>query len=295
MAAETNMTMTTDLAKVQSIDFVTRFNGGIKKLVEALGITRKMPLSSGMVIKTYKAVKDLKRDKVNEGEVIPLSKMQTKPDQTLEITFDKYRKAVTAEAIQRSGFEKAVTETDDLMLREIQRDVRTKLFAFLGTGTGSGRAATLQGALAQAWGKVQTLFEDDGVTTLAFVNPMDVANYIGSANVTTQTAFGMTFITGFTGVTMITNTNVPQGKIYATAPENLVLAYVTIGGGELGKAFSFTVDETGLIGVTHTTVNQSLTYETVGLSGILLFAERLDGVVVIDIVPTAPADSGATK
>ena len=121
--------------------------------------------------------------------------------------------------------------------------------------------------------------------TIAFVNPLDVADYIGKANISTQTVFGMTFVTGFTGVKVITNTNVPKGKIYATAPENLVLAYVTINGGELGRAFDFTTDETGYIGVTHSTVNDHLTYETVAVSGTVIFAERLDGVVVVTISP----------
>lgn len=293
MSAETNLTIVTDLAKVQSIDFVNRFEDSINKLVEALGITRKMPLTSGMTIKTYKSEVTLKKDKVGEGDLIPLSKVKATPDKTYEIEFSKYRKSVSAEAIQRGGFEQAVTQTDDKLLREIQKDLRKKLFEFMETGTGTGTATGLQGALAQAWGKVQTLFEDDGVKTVAFVNPLDVADYISGANVTTQTVFGMTFVTGFTDVTVISNTSVPKGTVYATAPENLVLAYVAIGGGELGKAFNFTTDETGYIGITHGKADKTLTYETVALSGTLLFAERLDGVVKIAITaPTTPPSEG---
>jgi hypothetical protein len=290
MAAETNITKTGDLAKVQSIDFVNTFGENIKKLTEALGITRKLPVSSGTVIKTYKASKDVKKDAVAEGEIIPLSKVTTVLDKTYEIAFDKYRKAVTAEAIQKHGFDQAVTETDDKLLKEVQRDIRKKLFDFMATGTGKASGIGLQAALAQAWGQVQSLFEDDGVTTVCFVNPLDVADYIASANVTTQNVFGMTIISGFTDVTIITNTSVPKGKVYATAPDNLVLAYAPVSGSELSKAFTFTTDDTGYIGITHNTVNNNLTYETVVMDGILLFAERIDGVVVVTI--NVPASNG---
>lgn len=282
-AAETGLTVTNDFAKAISIDFTNRFEGSLKKLIEALGITRTIPMSQGMLIKTYKSEKDIKNGTVSEGDVIPLSKVKKIPGPSHEIKFSKYRKSVSAEAIQTHGFASAVLEADDLMLKELQRDIRSSFFTFLGTGTGIADGIGLQGALAQAWGYVQTKFEDDGVNTICFVNPLDVADYIGKAGITTQTVFGLTFVTGFTGVTVITNTNVPKGKVYATAPENVVLAYVTISGGELGKAFSFTTDETGYIGVTHQTVNDSLTYETVCLTGVKLFAERIDGVVVVDI------------
>lgn len=33
----------------------------------------------------------------------------------------------------------------------------------------------LQVAMAQAWGKVQVVFEDDEVRTIAFASPLDVA------------------------------------------------------------------------------------------------------------------------
>ena len=39
MAVQENTNLTTDFAKAQSIDFVNRFTGGIKKLQEMLGIT----------------------------------------------------------------------------------------------------------------------------------------------------------------------------------------------------------------------------------------------------------------
>ena len=69
---------------------------------------------------------------------------------------------------------------------------------------------------------------------------MDIAKYIGTANVSSQTAFGLTYITGFVGgVTILSFTDVPQGKIYATVPNNLILAYANVGGA-VGSAFDLT-------------------------------------------------------
>lgn len=280
-AVDTDLTTTMDFSKVNSIDFVNQFESGIKKLIEALGITRKMPLEKGNVIKMYKAERALKSGRVAEGEVIPLSKVKRILADTKEVALEKYRKEVTAEVIQEQGFDEAVTWTDSELLKEIQKQIRANFFTFLATGTASATGAGFQEVLAQTWGQVQVLWEDDDIQPVFFANQLDVADYMGKAGITVQNAFGLTYIEGFLGLgTLILNSSVPKGKVFATAANNIVLAYVNAAGGEIGKAFDLTVDDTGYIGVTHTAVNNNLTYETVAVSGILLFAERLDGVVV---------------
>lgn len=285
--AETNLQVTGNFSKAQSIDFVERFGSNLSKIIEALGVTRRMPVSNGMTIKTYTSTVTMAADSaVGEGETIPLSKVETAPGPSIELAFKKYRKAASVEAIQKHGYDQAIIESDEKLLREIQKGVRSDFFNFLGTGTGTASAETLQGAFAQAWGKVQVLFEDDAVQTIAFVNPLDIADYLTKADVSVQTAFGLQYIQNFAGVdTVIINSSVPKGTVYATAPENIVLAYVQITGGEIGKAFDFTTEELGLIGVTHDIEKKNLTAETVALSGVKLFAERLDGVVKVTIAP----------
>lgn len=287
MAAETNLTKTGDLAIVQSIDFVERFQDNLSKLIEALGITRKMPVANGMTIKTYTSTVTMATDTaVGEGETIPLSKVETEPGPSIELSFKKFRKAASVEAIQKHGYDQAIIETDEKLLKEIQKGIRTDLFNFLATGTGAASATNLQGAFAQAWGKVQVLFEDDAAQTVTFVNPMDIADHLAKADLSVQTAFGLQYVQNFAGVDLvIINSSVPQGTVYATAPENIVLAYVQITGGEINKAFDFTTDQLGYIGVTHDIQKQNLTAETVALSGVKLFAERLDGVVKVTIAP----------
>lgn len=285
--AETNLQVTGDFAKAQSIDFVERFGSNLSKLIEALGVTRRMPVANGMTIKTYTSTVTMAADaSVGEGETIPLSKVKTEPGPSIELAFKKYRKAASVESIQKHGYDQAIIETDEKLLREIQKGVRTDFFTFLGTGTGTASATNLQGAFAQAWGKIQVLFEDDAAQTIAFVNPLDIADYIANAELSVQTAFGLQYVQNFAGVdTVIINSSVPKGTVYATAPENIVLAYVQLTGGEIGKAFDFTTEELGLIGVTHDVEKKNLTAETVALSGVKLFAERLDGVVKVTIAP----------
>lgn len=281
MAVQTNTNVTTDFAKAQSIDFVTRFHSGIQKLQELLGITRSTPLANGSVIKTYSSTVTLADGNVAEGDLIPLSKVESKLANTYELTYQKYRKAVTLEAIQRSGFDHAVTDADNALLKKIQSNVRSSFASFLATGTGAATGASFQEAVANAWGKLQVLFEDDAAgDVIVLANPMDISDYIGSASISTQNAFGMTYFKAFTDVSILTNSSVPQGKFYATVSDNINIAYPQISGGEVNKAFSFTTDETGLIGITHSADTSRVNYETVIFTGLTMFAERLDGVIV---------------
>lgn len=281
MAVQENTNVSTDFAKAQSIDFVNQFTDGIKKLQEMLGITRRQALSEGSTIKTYKSKVTLADGNVAEGDLVPLSKVEKIPDKTYELAFRKYRRAVTLEAIQRSGFDQAVQEADSALLRRIQSNIRTDFASFLATGTGTAAGKTLQAVVADAWGQLQVLFENDNAgAVVVLANPMDVSAYLGGSGITTQNAFGMTYFKAFLDVGMMANASVPKGKIYATVADNINLAYPKVSGGEISKAFSFTTDETGLVGITHAPDYSRSSYETHIITGPTLFAERLDGVVV---------------
>ena len=284
MAAETNLIKSADLAKVREIEFTYSFGESIKKLVEALGVTRKIPMVAGTVLKAYKATGTLEDGSVAEGELIPLSKYVTEAVSFDEIELKKWRKATSAEAIMKKGYNQAVVETTDRMLKDVQKGVRKSFFDFLATGTGVASGATFQAALAQAWGQLQVLFEDDEIGSVYFMNPLDVADYLATANITMQNAFGMNYVEDFLGLgTVIFNSSVPKGKIYATAKDNVVLYYVPVNGADLGEAFSFTSDELGLIGIHETPDYDNMTAKDTVVSGVQLFAERLDGIVVASI------------
>ena len=279
--AETNQIKSADLAKAREIEFAYTFGESIKKLMEALGVTRKVPKVAGTVLKAYKATGTLQDGTVAEGETIPLSKYITEPVNFEEITLKKWRKATTAEAIVEKGYAQAVTMTTDAMLRDVQKGIRKSFFDFVATGTGKANGETFQATLAQAWGQLQVLFEDDDIQSVYFMNPLDVADYLATANITLQSVFGMSYVENFLGLgTVIFNSSVPQGKIYATAKDNLVLYYIPTNGADLNEAFEFTSDQTGLIGIHETPDYTNMTASDTVVSGIVLFAERIDGVVV---------------
>ena len=286
MAAETNLIKKEDLVRAREIEFVTLFGESIKKLVEALGVTRKIPKQAGYTLKTYKAKGTLQDGTVAEGDLIPLSKYQTEAVSYAEIVLKKWRKATSAEAIIEKGYDQAVQMTTDRMLKDVQKGIRADFFTFLATGTGTATGATFQAALAQAWGQLQVLFEDDSIEAIYFMNPLDVADYLATAQITTQTAFGMTYVENFLGLgTVIFDSKVPQGTIYATAKDNIVLYYVPVNGADLENAFSFTADQTGLIGIHEEADYKHMTAEDTVMSGVVLFAERLDGIVKSTITP----------
>lgn len=72
--------------------------------------------------------------------------------------------------------------------------------------------------------------------------------------------------------------------MYATAPENLNLAYANVSGGEIDKAgFNFTSDKTGIIGLVRGVERDRMSISTYAMYAIKLFAERTDGVFKFNI------------
>lgn len=281
MAAETNTIMKNDVARVRAIDFVMQFTGSLKKLIEALGVTRKIAVQEGTALKALKVTGTLESGEVAEGELIPLSHYETEEVAIGEAKLNKWRKATTAEAILKGGYEQAVGMTTDKLVKDVQKTVRTDFFNFLATGTGTASGNGLQAALANAWGQLQVLFEDDAVETVYFLNPLDVADYLGNAQVTMQTAFGMNYIENFLGLgTVFMNSSVPQGKLYATAKENVVLYHVNVSSGDIKNAFALTTDETGLVGIREYADEDHARVMDLVMSGVTFFPERLDGIVV---------------
>ena len=268
MAAETNLIKKNDLARVREIEFTEMFGYSIKKLMEALGVTRKIAKQAGTVLKSYKATGTLESGVVAEGDTIPLSHYKTEAVNYKEITLKKWRKATSAEAITDRGYDQAVEMTTDEMLKDVQKD--------------------------------------DEIGAVYFMNPLDVADYLSTANITVQTAFGMSYVENFLGLgTLIMNASVPKGKIYATAKDNIVLYYIPVNGADLQEVFTFTTDATGYIGIHEEPDYTNMTASDTVINGMELFAERIDGVVVgtidngtlgsLTVTSAAGSKSGDTK
>ena len=284
MPAETNLTVASDLKKIREVDFVQQFtHSSLAKLIEVLGVTRKIPMMEGTTMYTYTMSGTLEDGAVAEGEVIPLTEIEQTKTAVGEITLKKWRKGVSAEAIKKSGYQTAVVETDAKLLSLVQNGVRSDLFTFLNgtiSGSTSVSEATLQEALAAAWGQLQVKFEDDTAQAVYFVNPLDIADYLGAASITVQTAFGMNYIENFLGLgTVIMSSRITQGTFLATAKENIIMYYLTMNG-DVAQAFNLTADELGYIGINSGYQNnERAQIESLVMCGIQFLVEYAAGVV----------------
>ena len=283
-AAETRVITTSQMSKVREVDFVQLFaHKSLAKLIEVLGVTRKIPMQEGTTLYMYTTSGTLQTDSVAEGAIIPLSQYQRNKTAVGEMTLQKYRKATTAEAIMKSGYEEACAETDAALLLDVQKKVRSDFFTLLNgtiTSSTSVSGVGLQAALAAAWAQLQVKFEDDTASAVYFVNPLDLGDYLGSASITMQSAFGMNYIENFLGLgTVVLSSLITQGTFVATAKQNLVLYYLTMNGDISGK-FGLTVDDLGLIGIkTDIPTEQRAQLETLVMCGIDFFVEYAAGVV----------------
>lgn len=300
-AAETNLTKAAQMSKVREVDFVSQFaHGSLAKLIEVLGVTRKIPMQEGTTMYMYTTSGTLQSGSVSEGAVIPLSQYQRNKTAVGEITLKKWRKATSAEAIMKSGYDEAVRQTDAKLLRDVQKTVRTDFFTLINgniTGETTVAEATLQAALAAAWGQLQVKFEDDTAAPVHFVNPLDIADYLKTANISVQTAFGMNYVEDFLGLgTVIISSQVTQGTVISTAKENIILYFLTMNGDIAGK-FGLTVDDLGYIGIkTDIPTEQRAQLETLIMSGIQFFVEYAAGVVksqVTGVLPQITVNSAA--
>lgn len=282
--AETNLITQDQMKRVREVDFVSQFtHNSLGKLLEVLGVTRKIPMMEGTTMYVYSTTGTLQDGAVPEGEIIPLSRYETKKTPVGEITLHKWRKAASAEAIKKSGYNAAVVETDKALLKDVQKGIRNDLFDFLNgelTGSVTATGADLQSALADAWGQLQVKFEDDAAEAVYFCNPQDIAAYLGAAEITTQNAFGMNYVEDFLGLgTVITSSRITKGTFVATAKENFILYYLTMNG-DIATAFSLTADELGFIGIKSGYQNEERAQiESLVMDGLQFLVEYAEGVV----------------
>lgn len=292
--AEDNLITRNKMARVREVDFVNLFtHNNLNKLIEVLGVTRKISMMEGTTMYVYETTGELQDGAVAEGEIIPLSQYKTEKTPIGDITLKKWRKAVSAEAIKKSGYNAAVNDTDAALLRDVQKGIRTDFFSFLNgeiTGSSTATGEGLQSALANAWGQLQVKFENDAAEAVYFVNPLDIANYLAEANISTQTAFGMTYVEDFLGLgTVIVTSLVTPKTFVATAKENLIMYYLTMGG-DLANAFDLTTDELGYIGIKSGYQNEERAQiESLVMNGIQFLVEYAAGVVKGTITSTPAA------
>ena len=290
--AKANLTKTANIqTSAREIDFVTRFANNWDHLRDILGIMRLIKKTPGTVLKSKYAQVTLQNGAVGEGEEIPYSQANVLTKDYAPINVEKYAKGVSIEAINEHGYDDAVNLTDEQFLFELQNNVTDRFYDFLGTGTLIKAKATFQAALAEAQGQVRNKWKKmhKGITdVVGFCNILDAYDYLGVANITVQTEFGLNYIENFIGyrrLFLCSEAEVPRGKVLATPVENLILYYVSPDDSDFKKAgLDYTTDGvTNLIGF-HTQGNYNTAVsESFALMGMTLMAEYLDGIAAVDI------------
>ena len=288
MAATEGMIKKSQIAKAREIDYVWRFTEDLKGLMALLNITRPIPVKAGTLLKAYKTTGELlDGSQVAEGAIIPLSQFATTLAFSKEASLNKYRKASSAEAILKGGYDQAVIDTNKKALSEAHKAIKTGLIGSLtpDSGATSASGVGLQKTLANASAKLAIKFEDTDYEPVHFVNPEDLGDYLGNAQISLQSRYGLKYLEDFLGLgTVIVMSGIEKGTTVSTAKENIQLYFVDVNEENgLGEAFDFTTDETGLVGVHTGATYDNMSVETVIVDGVEFFPERVDGLVVGEI------------
>lgn len=275
----------------REIDFVTRFNDNWDTLRNILGIMRPIRKAPGTALISYAADVTLESGTVPAGAVIPYSKAAITQASKADLTIEKYAKAVPIEDVNKYGAEIAVEKSDDAFLTKLQNVVMTKFYTFLKTGSLTATATTWQAALAKAQGEVLNKFatiQKDVTEIVGFANILDAYDYLGTANITVQNQFGLTYVKDFMGYStlfLLPAAQIARNTVIATPVENIDLYYADPGDSEFAKlGLQYAVQgETNLIGF-HAQGNYSTAVgESYAIMGMALWAEYLDGIAVVTV------------
>lgn len=297
MAVTQNTTTTSNFSTltVKEIDFISRFESNWQALVDIMGITRPIRKEPGTKLAAVKAsIATLQSGTVAEGDEVPLTQVSVTPVTYQDIVLKKYRKRVTAESVAKYGAKIAVQKTDDAFLNELTGVVLDDFYASLEVSDEAtdltGSYGSFQMALSMAVTKVKDYFKKLHLgygNIVAFVNTLDVGEYLGAANISTQNRNGIEYLKDFLGAnTVIVSSEITQGKIYATSADNIVLYYIDPSDGdfaELGLNYTTGNSPTRLIGVHKEGVYGRVSGDTHALMGMTLFSEYIDGIANISI------------
>lgn len=281
-------------------DFVTRFSDNWESLRNIMGITRPIRKAPGTALVSYTAEITLEDGAVGAGEVIPYSKTTIVQATKEDLTIQKYAKAVPIEDVNTYGAAIAIEKSDDAFLTKLQNVVLNKFYTFLNTGSLIGTATTWQGALAKAQGEVLNKFatiQKDVTAVVGFANILDAYDYLGTANITVQTQFGLSYIENFLGYSKLFLLPAPlvaRNTVLATPVENIDLYYIDPADSDFAKlGLDYTTQgETNLIGF-HARGNYSTAVgESYAIMGMSLWAEYLDGIAKITVGDASGDDAG---
>ena len=291
MAVTSNTTTTAQITiQAKEIDLANRFAATWEALTEIMGVMRPIRKTPGTKLVSSKASITLENGVVAEGDEVPLSMAKVEPVAFKDLALKKYRKRVTAEAVEKYGASVAVQKTDDALLNELQGVVLDEFYAFALTGTLTGEEDSFQMAVSMAIGRVKDKFKKMRLNygqVVVFANTLDVHRYLGATAITTQTSNGVEYLKNFLGAdVLIASSEIPEGKVVAIPADNIVLYYIDPADGDfaaLGLEYTTGAGETNLIGVHKEGVYGRASGDTHVLMGMVMWAEYLDAIAVISV------------
>ena len=140
--------------------------------------------------------------------------------------------------------------------------------------------------------------QKDVTSVVGFANILDAYDYLGAADISVQTQFGLTYIQDFLGYSvlfLLPANQVARGTVIATPVENIDLYYIDPSDSDFAKlGLNYTTQgETNLIGF-HAQGNYSTAVgESYALMGMALWAEYLDGIAKITFGEAGDDEQGA--
>lgn len=277
------------MVKAREIDFVTSFAKNMQALLDIMGIARMIRKENGSALKVRTASGTLESGDVAPGEEIPLSQYTVQDKVVGTIKIKKYRKGVPLEAIAEKGYAAAVDQTDQEFRSDLRNVILGNFYDVLNSGSLAGHETTWQMAVSMAIGRVKDKFEKMQRTATGiavFVNTLDLYKYLGGAQITTQTAFGMSYVENYLGANvMFISSKIPENTVVATPLNNLIAYYVDPADSEFMQAgLSYTVDsETGFIGFHAQGNYERAISDMFAIMGVSLMVEYLDAVVNIAV------------
>lgn len=287
--------------RAREIDFVTSFGQNMQALLDVMGIARMIRKENGSVLRVREASGVLQSGDVAEGDIVPLSQYEVTEKDFDTIKIQKYKKGVSIEAIAEKGYEAAVAMTDEEFTADLQNVVMTKFYDMLKMGSLTSYESSWQMAFAMAIGRVKNKFETMGRTATGiavWVNTLDVYKYLGAAQITMQTAFGVNYVRNFMGADiMFISSQIPENTVIATPLNNIVAYYVDPSDSEFARAgLVYTTDPaTGFIGF-HVQGNYDrVISELNAIMGVRLFAEYLDAIAYISVGSSSTQTLGTLK
>lgn len=272
------------------VDFLSQFTVGIQGLQELLGIARPIKKANGTRLAMYTADAELESGDVDPGCVIPYSKTTVVESLVTDLKIEKFAKGTELEDIAKYGADVAITKTDAALLHKLQRKLTKSFYDVLQDDTAAitDTVATWQMAVAMAIGNVRNAFQEkdmDAEDVVVWANTLDAYGYLGAANITVQTLFGVQYVKNFMGAkVLILSDRIATGTVVATPSANLNIYHVDPADADFEKAgLKFYTDETGLIGLAINGNYSTMVGELFAIMGAALWPEFADGIAIMTV------------